>query len=167
VVGATLTLLGLLIGFTFSMAVSRYDQRKNFEEAEANAIGTEYVRADLLPASAGTRVRELLREYTDQRVLFYTTRNPQSIEKINADTAKLQNELWSAVQTGAATQPSYCSSRLFRNERRSELAGIYASCVVEPNSNRRLGIDVCHRYLLQLALGTVHVGQIGGYFLSC
>src|SRR5215471_18141434 len=48
---AILTLLGLLIGFTFSMAVSRYDQRKNYEEAEANAIGTEYVRADLLPSS--------------------------------------------------------------------------------------------------------------------
>jgi hypothetical protein len=50
VLGATLTLLALLIGFSFSMAVSRYDQRKNYEEAEANAIGTEYVRADLLPA---------------------------------------------------------------------------------------------------------------------
>jgi hypothetical protein len=47
---ATLTLLGLIIGFSFSMAVTRYDQRKNYEEAEANAIGTEYVRADLLPA---------------------------------------------------------------------------------------------------------------------
>src|SRR5215467_9651199 len=43
---ATLTLLGLLIGFSFSMAISRYDQRKSYEEAEANAIGTEYVRAD-------------------------------------------------------------------------------------------------------------------------
>ncbi len=49
IVAATLTLLGLIIGFTFSMAISRYDQRKNYEEAEANAIGTEYVRADLLP----------------------------------------------------------------------------------------------------------------------
>ena len=46
---ATLTLLGLIIGFSFSMAISRYDQRKNLEEEEANAIGTEYVRADLLP----------------------------------------------------------------------------------------------------------------------
>lgn len=46
IVGATLTLLGLIIGFTFSMAVSRYDQRMNFEEQEANAIGTEYLRVD-------------------------------------------------------------------------------------------------------------------------
>jgi hypothetical protein len=44
IVAAVLTLLGLIIGFSFSMAVSRYDQRKNYEEAEANAIGTEYVR---------------------------------------------------------------------------------------------------------------------------
>jgi hypothetical protein len=60
---ATLTLLGLIIGFSFSMAVSRYDQRKNLEEAEANAIGTEYVRADLLPAADATKVRALLRNY--------------------------------------------------------------------------------------------------------
>jgi hypothetical protein len=46
ILSATLTLLGLLIGFSFSMAISRYDQRKNYEEAEANAIGTEYVRAE-------------------------------------------------------------------------------------------------------------------------
>jgi|SRR5208282_1348102 len=46
---ATLTLLGLIIGFSFSMAIVRYDLRKNYEEAEANAIGTEYVRAELLP----------------------------------------------------------------------------------------------------------------------
>src|ERR1700722_9372713 len=44
---ATLTLLGLIIGFSFSMATGRYDQRKTYEEAEANAIGTEYVRAVL------------------------------------------------------------------------------------------------------------------------
>src|ERR1039458_9191536 len=54
---ATLTLLGLIIGFSFSMAVSRYDLRKSYEEAEANAIGTEYVRAGLLPAADAPAVR--------------------------------------------------------------------------------------------------------------
>jgi hypothetical protein len=102
VLGATLTMLGLLIGFTFSMAVSRYDQRKNYEEAEANAIGTEYVRADLLPAGDASKVRDLLRKYTDQRLLFYTTNNLQEIAKINADTAELQNQLWAAVRPAAA-----------------------------------------------------------------
>jgi len=106
VLGATLTLLGLLIGFSFSMAVSRYDQRKNYEESEANAIGTEYVRADLLPEKDASRIRELLRKYTDQRVLFYTTRDQHRIAKINADTAELQSELWSAVRPAAAAQPT-------------------------------------------------------------
>ncbi len=67
ILGGALTLLGLIIGFSFSMAVSRYDQRKNYEEAEANAIGTEYVRADLLPAADAAKVRALLRSYLDQR----------------------------------------------------------------------------------------------------
>ena len=48
---ATLTLLSLILGFSFSMAITRYDQRKGYEEAEANAISAEYSRAELLPAS--------------------------------------------------------------------------------------------------------------------
>src|SRR5512139_1857196 len=103
---AALTLLGLIIGFSFSMAVGRYDQRKNYEEAEANAIGTEYVRADLLPAADAAKVRALLRDYLDQRVLFYVTRDGQKIREINARTAQLQTELWSAVLAPAAAQPT-------------------------------------------------------------
>ena len=55
ILGASLTLLGLIIGFSFSMATDRYDMRKNYEEAEANAIGTEYLRASLLPLLRGRR----------------------------------------------------------------------------------------------------------------
>ncbi len=106
VLSATLTLLGLLIGFSFSMAIGRYDQRKNYEEAEANAIGTEYVRADLLPPADGAKVRDLLKRYLNQRVLFYTTRRPRELGKVNADTAELQNDLWSAVRPQAAAQPT-------------------------------------------------------------
>jgi hypothetical protein len=73
VLTAALTLLGLIIGFSFSMAISRYDQRKNYEEAEANAIGTEYVRADFLPAADAAKLQSLLAKYTGQRVLFFTT----------------------------------------------------------------------------------------------
>jgi hypothetical protein len=106
ILSATLTLLGLLIGFSFSMAISRYDQRKNYEEAEANAIGTEYVRADLLPPGDRARVRELLRMYVDERVLFYTTRDRGRLAKINTDTAELQNELWATVRPAATAQPT-------------------------------------------------------------
>lgn len=104
--GAVLTLLALIIGFTFSMAIGRYDQRKNLEEAEANAIGTEYVRADLLPAADAAKVRLLLRRYTDERILFYTTRDFQEEQKVNARTAQLQNELWAAILAPVMANPT-------------------------------------------------------------
>jgi hypothetical protein len=105
ILGATLTLLGLIIGFSFSMAVNRYDQRKNLEEAEANAIGTEYVRVDLLPDSNAARTRTLLRNYLDQRVLFYNTRDDMQLKAIDAATAQLQSDLWTSVRAPTAAQP--------------------------------------------------------------
>ena len=104
VLGAALTLLGLVIGFSFSMAVGRYDQRKNYEEAEANAIGTEYLRADLLPEADGARVRELLRRYLDLRIQHYRARNDDDLRRIDADTAGVQGELWSATSANVKEQ---------------------------------------------------------------
>ena len=103
---ATLTLLGLIIGFTFSMALNRYDQRKNYEEEEANAIGTEYARAGLLPPADAAKVRPLLVAYLDQRIAFYEASIFDDLSKIDAQTAKLQADLWSAVQVPAAAQPT-------------------------------------------------------------
>jgi hypothetical protein len=106
ILGATLTLLGLIIGFSFSMAISRYDQRKNYEEAEANAIGTEYVRADLLPLPEGDKVRSLLIDYLQQRELFYSSRDAQEVQRINSRTTELQNDLWSAIVPTSTAQPT-------------------------------------------------------------
>ncbi len=106
ILAATLTLLGLIIGFSFSMATSRYDQRKTYEEAEANAIGTEYVRADLLPSADAERVRTLLKTYLDERVLFYTAGDGHELQQINARTAQLQADLWSAIRAPATAQPT-------------------------------------------------------------
>ena len=106
ILAAALTLLGLIIGFSFSMATTRYDQRKNYEEAEANAIGTEYVRADLLPATDAATVRALLRKYLDERVLFYMAHDEQASQQLNARTAQLQADMWSAIRAPAAAQPT-------------------------------------------------------------
>src|SRR5271170_922500 len=103
---ASLTLLGLIIGFSFSMATTRYDQRKNLEEEEANAIGTEYLRADLLPASDAAQIRTLLRQYTDLRIQFYRTRSGSELDRINNETSAVQNQLWAAVSGPASTQPT-------------------------------------------------------------
>jgi hypothetical protein len=101
---AALTLLALIIGFSFAMATSRYDKRKSFEEAEANAIGTQYLRADLLPAADAEKLRTLLRSYTKQRILFYTTADTRLMAVVNADTVRLQGEMWRAVAGPAATR---------------------------------------------------------------
>jgi hypothetical protein len=104
IVSASLTLLALIIGFCFAMAIDRYDQRKNYEEAEANAIGTEYLRAHLVSGSA--RVRELLAKYTEERIRYYRSRDEAELTRIAGDTTKLQNDLWAAVEPPGQAQPN-------------------------------------------------------------
>lgn len=106
VLGATLTLLALIIGFTFSMAVSRYDQRKNYEEAEANAIGTEYLRLDFLPATSTITAKSLLAEYLHQRIEFYQEPDDDRLALLMARAAQLEAGLWSLVRSATAAQPT-------------------------------------------------------------
>jgi hypothetical protein len=103
---AALTLLALVIGFSFSMASGRYDQRKTLEEAEANAIGTEYVRAELLPAAQAAQTRLFLEQYTAQRILFYKTKNSVQLSQIAATTTHLQDELWATIAAPVITSPT-------------------------------------------------------------
>ena len=100
---AVFALLGLLIAFTFSGALSRFDLRRAQVVDEANAIGTAYLRIDLLPASAQPRLRETLRQYTDARIATYD--KLPDIQAASAELARsqqLQSELW--AQAVAATR---------------------------------------------------------------
>ena len=101
---ATLTLLALIIGFTFSMAINRHDQREILEEGEANAIGTEFLRADLLPPKAAAATKDLLLQYTDQRILFYSRQSPEKIGEIRSKTDQLQTALWNEILPVVRTQ---------------------------------------------------------------
>jgi hypothetical protein len=87
------------------MAVGRYDQRKNLEDQEANAIGTEYLRLDLLPANDAPKMREFLRRYLDLRIAFYTSRGP-ALDRIDEQTGQLQSAMWSIVAAHASAQPT-------------------------------------------------------------
>src|SRR6476469_4199228 len=75
---AVFGLLGLLIAFTFSGAASRFEDRRHLVTEEANAIGTAYLRVDLLPADAQPELRRLFRRYTDVRASTYR-RQDQSV----------------------------------------------------------------------------------------
>ncbi|HXK03432.1 MAG TPA: hypothetical protein VMS37_13590 [Verrucomicrobiae bacterium] len=104
VLTAGLTLLGLIVGFSFSMAVTRYNQRKDYEAAEASAIRLAYLRAELLPAGDAARVRELLKGYVRQRVQFYLTHDEAGLQQISAATIQTQMELWNAARAPAETR---------------------------------------------------------------
>jgi hypothetical protein len=106
ILGATLTLLALIIGFSFSMAINRYDQRKNFEEAEANAIGTELLRADLLSPTDASSVRKLLGDYLDQRIAFYINKDDMRRTRIDERISQLEANLWAVVRVPAQAQPT-------------------------------------------------------------
>lgn len=69
--GAVFALVGLLIAFTFSGAASRFDQRRDLIVQETNAIGTAYLRLDLLPADARSVLKEEFRRYVDARLDTY------------------------------------------------------------------------------------------------
>ncbi|QWE03505.1 hypothetical protein ICV90_03290 [Polynucleobacter sp. JS-JIR-II-b4] len=97
-------MLALIIGFTFSMAINRHDQREIFEEGEANAIGTEFLRADLLPPKAAAATKDLLLQYVDQRILFYSKQPSEKIEEIRSKTDQLQTALWNEILPNVRTQ---------------------------------------------------------------
>lgn len=86
------------------MAIDRHDQREILEEAEANAIGTEYLRAELLPTPSADKTKTLLREYLDQRILFYSKQPSDVIVKIRQRTDELQDALWKEVLPHARAQ---------------------------------------------------------------
>ena len=103
---ATLTLLGLIIGFTFAMAIARYDLRKTYEEAEANAIGTEYLRAELLDPKSNAKVKSLLSDYLTLRIDYYREHDKKQVNQLNMQTIQIQTQLWNEVASQARSTPN-------------------------------------------------------------
>jgi hypothetical protein len=105
--GSLLGVLALLMGFTMSMAVSRFELRKQLVLQEANAIGTAYLRTQLLPTPENTEMANLLREYVDARVEFVNAgENADRLKAARANAARLQDEFWSRAVAYSQKDPS-------------------------------------------------------------
>jgi len=103
VLSAMLALLGLLVGFTFSIAVTRHELRRSLVVEEANAIGTEYLRAQLVPEPFRTRLVEALRRYTDARLsLADAGEDRAAIARAESIAESLQKQMWT---TTVAAEP--------------------------------------------------------------
>ena len=103
-------LLGLLLAFTFSGAADRLDTRRAQVVDEANAIGTAWLRLDVLPPAAQPKLRDAMRRYTDSRIAIYKTFAAESMDAARAEYARstaLQNEIWAgAVAASRDTPPA-------------------------------------------------------------
>ncbi len=105
--GAMLGLLGLLLGFTFAMAVGRYESRRALVLQEANSIGTTYLRASLLPATHQATVENLLRKYVEVRLAFSdAASDPARQAAAEKDAGKIQRELWARAVAAGKEAPS-------------------------------------------------------------
>ena len=95
-------LLGLLIAFTFSGAASRFEARRQLIGEEANAIGTAYLRVDLLPDDSQPELRDLFRRYVELRATVYQSALDQAetIARLSAGDA-LQREIWTKALAAA------------------------------------------------------------------
>ena len=110
IIAATLGLLAFILAFTFGMAASRFDERRKIVVDEANAIGTTYLRAGLLPDGRGPTVRKLLRDYVDARLEVIRT---QDVENLLLISEKLHRDLWREAEAVGVRHPDSITVGLF------------------------------------------------------
>lgn len=110
-----LGILALLLGFTFSSSLQRYDARSEAVVEEANAIGTAWHRADLLPDGHREAAREALRDYLDVRIVAndLALDNHQGLDALRVDTHRAQARIWEVARGAAVAQPDMVRTGLF------------------------------------------------------
>lgn len=103
---SVLGLLALLLGFTFGVAFSRYDSRRLLAVDEANALGTTFLRAQMMPQPYKTNLSNLLRRYIDVRLqMLRVGHNPSKLTRVRHDTLKMQQAIWRQAQGAARAKP--------------------------------------------------------------
>lgn len=110
---ALLGLLALLLGFTFAMALTRYDLRRSLAVDEANAIATTNMRSRFLPSPQREEFARLLRSYVQARLDFYYARiDRRRLEAAYAATEHVQKQLWAQAGAAAANEPGSVAAGL-------------------------------------------------------
>jgi hypothetical protein len=100
--GATFALVAFPIGFAFSGAASRYVDRLDMIVKEANAVGTAYLRADVLPQPMRGELKEALRQYTASRLELLDSRDPDKTAALLAKVGPQQERLWDIALRGTS-----------------------------------------------------------------
>jgi hypothetical protein len=108
-VGSMIGVLALLLAFSFGMALQRYEERRHLVVQEANAIGTSYLRAQLLDEPHRTRLSNLLVAYTDNRIALVSATGEQ-LDQRTAQNDNLLTDIWAAVTAARDSAASHSVS---------------------------------------------------------
>ena len=106
--GGVLGLLALILGFTFSMSIQRYDERSGAEVSEANAIGTAELRTALLPAPYDGQAQAAIDDYIALRLRSTEVDLTHREERraLNVETSALQQRIWDIGVAAADANPN-------------------------------------------------------------
>ncbi len=112
---ATLGLLALLLGFTFALALSRFEYRKQMVVQESNAIGTAALRSEFLPVSHDDEVDRLFRRYVEIRLesVLRTGQGSSEREGLDREARQIQRRLWHIANEAAEADPRSIPLGLF------------------------------------------------------
>lgn len=101
--GAVFALFGLLLAFAFSGATDRFDHRRELITQEANAIGTAYLRLDLLPAERQAVLKTLMRQYVQARLDTYASIGDKAaVARAFSESQRLQTAIWQGATSAIA-----------------------------------------------------------------
>ena len=156
VIAGLFAILGLLIAFTFTGAYSRLDMRRQMIVQEANAIGTVYLRLDLLPASAQTPLREKFREYTASRAGVYEKiQDEQALREELTKANTLQKQIWDLV-IESSTDQKYQSVRILLLPALNEMIDIVNNRTIAVQTHTHL-----HIYFMMFVIALACSGLTG------
>jgi hypothetical protein len=156
-VAATLGLVAFMLGFTFSLAASRFDARRMVLLDEANAIGTSYLRAALLPEPERTESRRLLRAYVDARLIAV---DPHKLGEAISESTAIHRLLWEQAGMAAAKDPRSIPTGLFIQSL-NDLIDLHAKRVMVALRNRVPGAIWTALYFVAL-LAMAEIGYHEG-----
>lgn len=154
--GATLGLLAFMLAFTFGLAGSRFEDRRQLLLSEANAIGTTYLRAKMLPEPMCTEAQNLLREYVDVRLEGV---QPGKLEQAIVKSEDLHNRLWSVAVATAEKERSAITSIFIQSL--NQVIDIHAERVMAAVRSRVPAVIWIVLYLL-LAMAMMMIGYHAG-----
>ena len=159
--GAVFGLMGLLIAFTFSGAASRFEARRGLIVQETNAIGTAYLRVDLLPAAAQPALREDFRNYVDARIEFYKklADDPAAAKAALARAVGLQGKIWSEAVAACASLSSNAVTSLVISSLNE---------MIDITTTRAMAMETHPPVVIYLALGVLVLASalLAGYGMA-